>query len=80
MIEMYGDICIICVVNNLVVEEDEDNCCFMFDVGKWLDIEIEEVINDKWFNNVCVDVWEKKCFMFLFYGVFCMVELKKGVR
>ena len=79
-IDMYGDICTIRAVNNPVAEEDEDNRRFMMDVGKWLGIEIEEATNNKWANNACVDVWEKKRFMSSPYGAPCTAELKKGAR
>lgn len=79
-IEKYGDTHIVRVVNNPVAEEDSDNVRFLRDVEKWLGVEIEFALNDKYPSASCVDVWDRRQFMSGPAGAPCTMELKKGAR
>jgi len=79
-IELYGDICKIHIVNNPVKEEHADNQRFLKDVEKWLGIEIEFAINEKYPNCSAVEVWEKRKYMSGIAGAPCTVQLKKEAR
>jgi hypothetical protein len=79
-IEKYGDIATIRVINNPVKEEDEDNQRFLKDVEKWLGVEIEFAINEKYPSCSAVDVWAKRKFMSGPKGAPCTIELKKKAR
>lgn len=79
-IEKYGDTHIVRVVNNPVAEEDSDNVRFLGDVEKWLGVEIEFALNDKYPSASCVDVWDRRKFMSGPAGAPCTMELKKGAR
>lgn len=79
-IEKYGDTHIVRVINNPVAEEDSDNVRFLRDVEKWLGVDIEFALNDKYPSASCVDVWDKRKFMSGPAGAPCTMELKKGAR
>jgi hypothetical protein len=79
-LERYGDRCLIRVLNNPILEEDEDNRRFLMDVQAWLGIPIEIVISEKFPSNSAVDVWEKRQFMSGPLGAPCTLELKKYAR
>jgi len=79
-IEKYGDMCNIRILNNPIKEEHEDNMRFLKDVEKWLDYPIEFVVNEKYPNSSCVEVWEHKKFMSSSYGAVCTKFLKKKAR
>ena len=68
------------VINNPILEEDEDNRRFLRDVQDWIGVEIESAVNDKYNNQSCVDVWEKRKFMSGPMGAPCTIELKKNAR
>lgn len=72
--------CNIRVINNPVAEEDEDNRRFLRDVERWLGVEIEQAINDKFPDASCETVWEKRKYMAGVAGAPCTMELKKGAR
>ena len=76
----YGESCIIRVLNNPVIEEDNDNKRFLLDVEKWLNIPIETVINHKYPKCSAVEVWEKRRYMSGIKGAPCTLELKKVAR
>ena len=79
-IELYGSIADIRIINNPVVEEDEDNLRFLYDVQKWLGIVIEFAKNSKYPSCSAVDVWDKRKFMSGPQGAPCTLELKKKAR
>lgn len=79
-LELYGDICNVRIVNNPVKEEHPDNQRFLSDIEKWLGVEIERSINEKYPSCSAVDVWEKRKFMSGPEGAPCTVELKKMAR
>jgi hypothetical protein len=76
----YGNRCDIRFVNNPVMEEDEDNRRFLFDVEHWLGIEIESAVNSKWPTCSATDVWIKERYMSGPYGASCTRALKKNAR
>lgn len=79
-IEKYGNFCTVRIVNNPVMEEHEDNRRFLKDVEKWLGVEIEIAINDKFPSMSAVDVWNAKKGMSFPKGAPCTVHLKKQAR
>ena len=79
-IERYGDSADIRVLNNPVVEEDEDNRRFLFDVEQWLGIKIESVTSKKFPSASAVDVWATHKYMGGVLGAPCTMELKKRAR
>ena len=79
-IEHYGEQCLIRILNNPVLEEDEDNRRFLNDVQAWLGIPIEIVTSKKYPSASAVDVWEKRQFMSGPMGAPCTLELKKYAR
>lgn len=68
------------VLNNPIKEEDEDNQRFLRDCEGWLGIRIESVVNKKYPNQSCVEVWDKRQFMSGPLGAPCTQELKKRAR
>jgi hypothetical protein len=68
------------VLNNPIKEEDEDNQRFLRDCEGWLGIKIESVVNKKYPNQSCVEVWDKRQFMSGPLGAPCTQELKKKAR
>lgn len=79
-VRRYGDVATIRVLNNPVVEEDEDNRRFLFDVERWIGVRIETVLNSKWPEASAEAVWEKRRGMSFPAGAPCTVELKKRAR
>jgi hypothetical protein len=79
-IRRYGYACTIRVLNNPVVEEDEDNRRFLFDVEQWLGVRIETVLNSKFPEASAEEVWAKRQGMSFPHGAPCTVELKKRAR
>lgn len=79
-LERYGNICDVRVVNNPVVEEDEDNRRFLFDVQRWLGVHIEDARNSKYPSASAEEVWEKRGGMSFPHGAPCTQHLKKEAR
>lgn len=79
-IEAYGSIATVRVVNNPVKEEHADNRRFLADVEKWLGIEIEIAVNDKYPSCSAVEVWASRKYMSGIAGAPCTLELKKMAR
>jgi len=79
-LEKYSATHTVRVINNPVIEEDEDNLRFKFDVEKWLGVKIETAINPRYPNCSAVEVWERKRFMSGTKGAPCTNELKKEAR
>lgn len=76
----YGNIANVRILNNPVVEEDEDNRRFLFDVEKWLGVRIETVLNSKFPDASAEIVWDKASFMSGPDGAPCTKFLKKHAR
>ena len=68
------------ILNNPIKEEDEDNQRFLRDCEGWLGVKIESVVNKKYPNQSCVEVWDKRQFMSGPLGAPCTQELKKKAR
>jgi hypothetical protein len=79
-IEKYGAECKIHVVNTGIKEEDEDNRRFLFDVEKWLGVEVEFAINPEYPLSSAEEVWIKKRYMSGVNGAPCTGILKKEAR
>ncbi len=79
-IEKYGSICNIRILNNPIKEEHEDNMRFLKDIEKWLNHPIEFVVNKKYPNSSCVEVWEHDKYMSSIHGASCTRTLKKNAR
>lgn len=79
-IELYGDRCIVRVINNPIAEEDDDNRRFLKDVEAWLGVTVEIAINPKYPSTSAVDVWDKRKYMAGPTGAPCTLELKKEAR
>lgn len=79
-IEKYGDRCRVRIVNSPIKEEDSDNRRFLWDVQKWLGIEVEIATNPKFPNCSAVEVWAKRKYMSGTKGAPCTGELKKEAR
>ncbi len=79
-IEKYGKENEIIVLNNPVAEEHPDNMRFLKDVEKWLGSKIELVVNPKYPNASCYEVWEKQKWMGGINGAPCTLQLKKRAR
>ncbi len=79
-LERYGDTCEIRILNNPIREEHPDNQRFLRDVEAWLDHPIETVVNSKYPNASCVEVWEHRKFMGGHAGAPCTLMLKKRAR
>ena len=78
--EKYGKHNKVKILNNPVFEEDEDNQRFRMQVGVWLGVSIETVINPNWPSASAVDVWNKRKFMSGPKGAPCTGELKVKAR
>lgn len=78
-IELYGDKNKVIVCNTPIKEEHSDNKRFLKDVEKWLGQEIISVVNPKFPESSCFDIWERG-FMSSRFGAVCTKELKKGAR
>lgn len=68
------------MVNNPVLEEDEDNLRFLWDVQEWLGIPIETALNPKYPAASAMEVWDDRRFMSGPLGAPCTIELKKHAR
>lgn len=68
------------IVNNPVYEEDEDNRRFLHDVEKWLGVDVEIAVNNRFPESKCQTVWENRKFMSGPLGAPCTIELKKEAR
>jgi len=68
------------ILNNPIKEEDEDNQRFLRDCEGWLGVKVESVVNKKYPNQSCVEVWDKRQFMSGPLGAPCTQELKKKAR
>jgi hypothetical protein len=79
-VRRYGDVATIRVLNNPVLEEDEDNRRFLFDVEQWLGVRIETVLNSKFPEASAEEVWTKRKGMAFPTGAPCTIELKKRAR
>lgn len=79
-LEIYGPNNNVRIVNNPVIEEHDDNTRFLKDVEKWLGVEIEFAINEKYKSCSAVEVWEKRKYMSGVAGAPCTKELKKEAR
>lgn len=80
IVERYGDICTVRVINNPIMEEDGDNRRFLYDVEKWLGIDIEFALNDQFQSASAVAVWEKVQYMSGVAGAPCTNKLKREAR
>ena len=76
-VDKYGDKCEILYCDTLKYEHT-DNVRFMFDVCKWLDVEIKLLKSDKYED--IFDVFEKTGWLIGVGGARCTTELKKNVR
>jgi len=79
-VRRYGDLAKVRVLNNPVIEEDEDNRRFLFDVEQWLGVRIETVLNSKFPEASAEEVWAKRKGMSFPNGAPCTIELKKRAR
>ena len=79
-IELFGDKCLIRVVNNPVIEEHSDNRRFLKDVESWIGQKIEIAINPKYPECSAEQVWRKKMAMSFVTGAPCTTALKKKAR
>jgi hypothetical protein len=79
-LEKYGKHNEVKILNNPVLEEDEDNRRFRMQVGAWLGVQIELVLNPKWPSASAIDVWNKRKFMSGPKGAPCTGELKIQAR
>lgn len=79
-IDKYGKDCIIRVMNNPVIEEDQDNRRFLKDCEKWLGVEIEIVTNKDFPNASANEIWKKRKYMSGVEGAPCTTILKKQAR
>lgn len=68
------------ILNNPIKEEDDDNQRFLRDCEDWLGVKVESVVNKKYPNQSCVEVWNKRQFMSGPLGAPCTQELKKKAR
>lgn len=80
VVDVYGDICNIRILNNPIQEEDTDNRRFLRDIERWLGLPIESVVNPAYPTASCVDVWDARRFMSGVAGAPCTMELKKKAR
>lgn len=80
VIEKYGDIAKIRIVNNPVIEEHPDNARFLNDVEKWLGVSVETATCKKYPSCSAVDVWNREKFMSGPAGAPCTKFLKKSAR
>lgn len=76
----YGATHRIRVVNNPVVEEGPDNPRFLRDVERWLNIQIEPVVNPKYPSASAEEVWDRRGAMSFRHGAPCTYHLKKEAR
>lgn len=79
-LQKYGETCVVHIVNNPVIEEDEDNLRFLNDVAAWLSVPVERAINPAYPECSAASVWEARQFMSGPLGAPCTQELKKRAR
>jgi len=79
-LDIYGHHNKISIVNNPIKEEHHDNQRFLKDVEVWLGHPIEFAISNKYPDQSCVEVWDKRKFMAGPHGAPCTIELKKFAR
>lgn len=80
IVEKYGNLCTIRVINNPILEEDEDNLRFLKDVEAWLGVKIEFARHSKYPNASVEEVWDDVSYMCGTKGAPCTRLLKKGAR
>lgn len=78
--ELYGDTHTIRVLNNPVVEEHHDSLRFKDDIAKWLNVEIETVMNPSYKHCSAEEIWEERGFMSGVRGAPCTMLLKREAR
>lgn len=79
-LEKYSDRYNVRIINNPVIEEDEDNLRFKFDIEKLLGVKIETATNKDYPNCSAVEVWDRNKFMSHPHGAPCTNILKKEAR
>lgn len=77
---LYGDDFDVRVLTSPVAEEPEDNVRFERDVAEWIGRPIEHVLNPKYPNASCVEVWNDRKAMSFPTGAPCTTQLKKEAR
>lgn len=80
MVDRYGPVANVRVVNNPVAEEDADNRRFLRDVEHWIGQPIELAKRARYPNASAREVWAKKRYMAGTEGAPCTQELKKFAR
>ena len=81
IIELYGDVCKIRLVNNPILEEHPDNQAFLDRIEPWLGLPIDRsCVNPKYPKGSIVEVFEKKEAMSFVRGAVCTEQLKKKAR
>lgn len=80
IVERYGETCTVRVINNPIMEEDGDNKRFLYDVEKWIGIDVEFALNDNFQTASAVAVWEKVKYMSGVAGAPCTNKLKREAR
>ena len=78
-LEKYPE-CKVLALNNPIKEEDEDNQRFLNDAAEKLGVKIISVLNNKYPDASCVDVWNDRSYMSGVGGAPCTGELKKKAR
>jgi 3'-phosphoadenosine 5'-phosphosulfate sulfotransferase (PAPS reductase)/FAD synthetase len=79
-VERYGETCTVRVINNPIMEEDGDNKRFLYDVEKWIGIDVEFALNENFQTASAVAVWEKVKYMSGVAGAPCTNKLKREAR
>jgi hypothetical protein len=80
IIEKYGDVADIRIVNNFIDEEDSDNRLFLKDVQQWLDHPIEIARNSKLDHTSAGEIWKEAKYMSGIRGAPCTTQLKRQAR
>ncbi len=80
IVDKYGELCEVRVINNPIKEEDEDNQRFLNDISAWIGRTIEFARHKKYPNASVEEVWEEVGYMSGPYGASCTRLLKKGAR
>lgn len=80
IVELYGDRCAVRVINNPIEEEDGDNRRFLYDVEKWVGVDIEFARNKDFESASAVEVWDKVKYMSGVAGAPCTLKLKREAR
>jgi hypothetical protein len=79
-LQLYGSICNVRILNNMIDEEPEDNRRFLKDVVAWLQHPIENVVNSDLGHTSAEKVWRQRSFMSGPKGAPCTGLLKKAAR